>query len=380
MLIDIRDNDNIYVGCGSATPSFLLNKLLETKANNVKVYQLLPFGNLNYLKNTNVSHISLFNSNVNRKYINKNKNFMPVHFSQIPKLIKSKKISINVVFLEVSEEDENGFHSLGMSVECLPSAIDVAERIIVCVNKNVPKTIGYRIHKDKITQFFQSNNLLNLYEESNHLRTEEKEVADRVAEIIPSGSTIQTGVGSIPSLVLNRLHNKENLSLHTECLFDSAIGLLESQVAKNAICTLALGGNNLVKYINENKKVQFMPVEFVNDPNIIASKNIYAINSAISVDFLGQACSDSIGKDIYSGFGGIVDFMRGASYGDGLSILALTSKTKCGKLKFLKKISSPVTLTRADVDVIITENGLVDLRGTTIKQRSYLIKKVAGIK
>lgn len=378
--MNIRDNDNIYVAMASGTPSYLLNKLSKVKAKNLKIYHMLTFGNLDYLKNSSFSHISLFNGQNSRSYINDSGNFVPVHFSQIPRLMRIGRIPVDVVLLETSPPDENGFYSLGLSVECLPAAIEVANRVIVCVNKNVPRTNGYKLHPSKITEIFESDNELHLYENKKTIRPEELEVAHRVAELIPSGSTIQTGIGSVPSLVLNNLLNKKNIYIHTECLFDSAIDLLANGVAIGATCTLAMGGKKIIDYVDDNKNILFLPVDFVNDPKEIAKKNIYAINSAISIDFLGQCSSDCIGHQIYSGFGGIVDFMRGASCGGGLSILATTSKTNKGHFKFCEKLNSPVTLTRADVDVIVTEHGIADLRGTTMNERSKLIKKIAGLK
>jgi acyl-CoA hydrolase len=183
-------------------------------------------------------------------------------------------------------------------------------------------------------------------------------------------------VGSIPSLVLGRLSDKKNLYLHTECLFGSAADLIKCGAAKGATCTLAMGDKDLVDYVDDNSDVLFLPVDVVNDSHEIELKNMYAINSAISVDSFGQAACDYIGDQIYSGFGGIVDFMRGASCSDGLAILAMTSKTKNGRSKFCNQLSSPVTLTRADIDVVVTEIGTVDLRGANVDQRNKLIREV----
>jgi len=374
--MDIRSGDNVYVAMASGMPSYMLSKMAKMPIKNINVYHLLTFGQLDYLKNPDFNHISLFTHYNTRQYINETGNYIPVHFSQIPKLIRNRKIPIDVVLLEVSEADEYGFHSLGMSVECLPAAIESSNRVIACVNKFVPRTCGYKLHKSQITEILENDSKIHLYQNESFFRSEDLEVAQRVAQLIPSGATIQTGVGSIPSLVFKNLFDKKDIYIHTECLFESAVDLLESGVANGATCTLALGDDRLVKFVDNNQKIKFLPVDLVNSASEIASKNIYAINSATSIDFLGQATADYIDNQIYSGFGGIVDFMRGAASGDGLAILAMTSKTQRGISKICQRLQSPVTLTRADIDVIVTERGIVDLRGTTTKQRSVLIKEI----
>jgi 4-hydroxybutyrate CoA-transferase len=375
--MDIRNGDNVYVAMASGTPFTLLEMMYKLNIRDVSVYHLLTFGELKYIKNERFRHISLFTHHNTRDYVNQTDNYIPVNFSQIPKLIRSKKIPIDVVLIEVSEPNDLGYCSLGMSVECLPAAIISANRVIACVNKNVPKTYGYQIHINQISELHYIDKDIFLYEDKSFPSSEENEVAHRVSELIPSNCTVQTGVGAIPSLVLYHLQTRENIKIHTECFFDASMNLMLSGAAIEAKCTLAMGTQKLIDFLHNNNSVEVLDVEKINDPRIISDKNIYAINSSVSLDLLGQASCDYVGNNIYSGFGGILDFMRGASYGSGLAILAMTSRTKKSQSKICKRLNSPVTLTRADIDFIVTEYGTVDLRGTTSRDRCFLIKEIA---
>jgi 4-hydroxybutyrate CoA-transferase len=359
--MDIRNGDNVYVAMASGTPFSLLEMMYKLNIRDVSVYHLLTFGELKYIKNERFRHISLFTHHNTRDYVNQTDNYIP----------------IDVVLIEVSEPNDLGYCSLGMSVECLPAAIISANRVIACVNKNVPKTYGYQIHINQISELHYIDKDIFLYEDKSFPSSEENEVAHRVSELIPSNCTVQTGVGTIPSLVLYHLQSKKNIKIHTECFFDASMNLMLSGAATEAKCTLAMGTQKLIDFLDNNNSVEILDVEKINDPRIISDKNIYAINSSVSLDLLGQASCDYVGNNIYSGFGGILDFMRGASYGSGLAILAMTSRTKKGQSKICKRLNSPVTLTRADIDFIVTEYGTVDLRGTTSRDRCFLIKEIA---
>jgi len=295
-----------------------------------------------------------------------------------------------VALIQVSPPDKHGYCSLGVSVEATLAAISNAKHVIAQINSFMPRTHGDGIiHISELDTFVEDN--LPLVElQIPTPNADAQKIGNYIAELIEDRSTLQLGIGVIPNAVLARLHNHKDLGLHTEMLSDGVIDLiLEDVINSNykkvnpgrALATFALGTKRLYDYIDDNPFIEMRAADYVNDvANIKQNPKMVAINSAIEVDLTGQVCADSIGKNIYSGVGGQMDFIRGASLSEGgKAIIALPSTTNNGASRivpFLKQGAGVVT-TRAHVQYIITEFGVANLYGKTIQQRVKALINIA---
>lgn len=392
----VKSGDRVYVQAAAATPTVLTKALTDRaeELRNVEICHLHTEGEALYA-NPDLSesfHVNSFfiGANVRHTLKSGNGSYTPVFLSELPLLFRKKVLHLDVVFIHVSPPDQHGYCSLGTSVEATVAAVENAKVVIAQVNKNMPRTFGDGIlHVSEIDYLVEVD--VPIYaNEVVPFSIEEEKIGAYIASLIEDKSTLQMGIGSIPNAALSKLTNHKNLGLHTEMFSDGVIDLIENNVINcnyksvsrgRALATFLMGSKRLYDFVNDNPFIEMKESSFVNDTAKIRKNNrMVAINSAIEVDLTGQVCADSIGAKMYSGVGGQMDFIRGASLSEGgKAIIALPSITKRGESRivpYLKQGAGVVT-TRAHVHYIITENGIADLYGKTLKQRAIEMVKIA---
>lgn len=316
--------------------------------------------------------------------------YIPVFLSEMPLLFKRGILPIDVAMISVSPPDKHGFCSLGSSVDITLSAIKAAKCVIAEVNPNIPRThgAGY-IHFSQIHYAIEVNTPVYEVKAKPIMETEQK-IGRYIAELVEDGATLQMGIGAIPDAVLAELGNHKQLGVHTEMFSDGVIDLVEKgvitgenkEVLPNVITAcFAMGSKRLYDFIDDNPSVLFKESSYTNDTaRIRRNPKVTAINSAIEIDLTGQVCADSIGTKQFSGVGGQMDFIRGASLSEGgKPIIAMPSVTKNGesKLVSLLKPGASVTTTRAHVHYVVTENGVAYLYGKNLRQRAKALIEIA---
>lgn len=392
----VKSNDRVYVQAAAATPT-VLTKALANRASelrNVEVCHLHTEGDAPYA-NPSLSdsfHVNSFFIGANVRHTLKagNGSYTPVFLSELPHLFRKKVLLIDVAFIHVSPPDKHGYCSLGVSVEATVAAIENAKIVIAQVNTQMPRTFGDGIlHESEIDYLVEVNEPIFSHEPTPFSKEEEK-IGEYVASLIEDQSTLQMGIGSIPNAALSKLKNHKDLGLHTEMFSDGVIDLIESDVINcnykgtlrgRVLATFLIGSKRLYDFVSDNPFIEMKESSMVNDTaRIRKNPKMVAINSAIEVDVTGQVCADSIGANMYSGVGGQMDFIRGASLSEGgKAIIALPSLTKRGESRivpYLKQGAGVVT-TRSHVQYIITENGIANLYGKTLKQRIDEMVKIA---
>ncbi len=392
----VKSGDRVYIQMGAAAPQSLINALTRrhTELRNVEICHLHIEGEAPYadpaLKDS--FHVNSFfiGKNVRHTIQAGNGSYTPVFLSELPLLFKYGVIPLDVAFIHVSPPDKHGYCSLGVTVGATLAAIDAAKHVIAQINPQMPRTHGAGlIHISELDSFVEVDEPIPEHIPGTPSEIEEK-IGDYVASLIEDKSTLQMGIGNIPNAVLSRLHNHKNLGLHTEMFSDGVIDLILKDVINGnykkvdrgrALATFLMGSKRLYDYVDDNPFVELREADYVNDTNIIRqNKRMVAINSAIEIDVTGQVCADSIGTKLYSGVGGQMDFVRGASLSKGgKAIIALPSVTKKGISRivpFLKPGAGVVT-TRAHVHYVVTEYGIADLYGKTIRQRVHALASIA---
>jgi acyl-CoA hydrolase len=293
--------------------------------------------------------------------------------------------------IHVSPPDKHGFCSLGTSVDVAKSAVKHAKRIIAQVNPNMPRTHGDGfIHKSRLDAMVEVHDTLPVVNYSERASESERIIGNKIAELIEDRSTLQMGIGAIPDAVLQSLGHCKDLGIHTKMFSDGIIELIKSGVVTNAykkkhrgktVSSFALGTHKLYQFIDDNPAFAFLEADYVNDGRVIRSNpKVVAINSAIEIDITGQVCSDSIGTYQFSGVGGQMDFIRGASLSEGgKPIIAISSVTKKGDSKIVPylKQGAGVVSTRAHVHYVVTEYGVAYLYGKNLHQRAIALMNIA---
>lgn len=384
----VKSNDKIYIQAAAAVPSVLVEALASRheELRNVEICQLhtegdAPYANPELAESFHVNSFFI-GRNVRHTLHAGNGSYTPVFLSELPLLFKRNIVDINVALIHVSVPDKHGYCSLGVSVEATLAAIDNADYVIAQVNKQMPRTFGDGIiHVTEINAFVEVDVPLPAFPVTEPSDVETK-IGDYIAELIEDRSTLQMGIGSIPNAVLTRLHNHKDLGLHTEMFSDGVIDLILKDVINGnykgvnpgrALATFLMGSQRLYDYVNDNPFVEMRSSDYVNDVSVIKQNpKMVAINSAVEVDVTGQVCADSIGSKMYSGVGGQMDFIRGASLSEGgKAIIALPSVTKHGISRIVPtlKPGAGVVTTRAHVHYVVTEYGVANLYGKTIKER-----------
>lgn len=392
----VQSGNRIYVQAAAATPTVLTKALAEraSELRNVEVCHLHTEGEAAYaapeLKDS--FHVNSFfiGKNVRHTLTAGNGSYTPVFLSEIPSLFRKNILPLDVVFIHVTPPDSHGYCSLGVSVEATKAAIENAKIVIAQVNPQMPRTFGDSVMSFSSIDYVVEVNTPIYGHGTGEISQQEELIGGFVASLVEDESTLQMGIGSIPNAALKKLVNHKNLGLHTEMFSDGVIDLIESGVincrykgvTKNrALATFLIGSQRLYDFVNDNPFISMRESSFVNDTAVIRrNPKMVAINSAIEVDITGQVCADSIGAKMYSGVGGQMDFIRGASLSEGgKAIIALPSVTKSGDSKivpFLKQGAGVVT-TRANVHHVVTEYGIADLYGKTLRQRATAMTNIA---
>ncbi|MDR3668448.1 MAG: acetyl-CoA hydrolase/transferase C-terminal domain-containing protein [Ignavibacteriaceae bacterium] len=390
----IKSHDKILIHSNCAFPSIIVEAMVRRKdeLEQVELYHALTVGELPYLRpgmEGHFIHNATFIGGNSREAVQDGRaDFIPIFLSEIPLLFKNGKIKLDVALIHVSPPDEHGFCSYGVEVGLTKTGAESASIVIAQVNKNMPRTLGDSfIHVSKIKYMVEVDEEISELPQSVEVNSNMQNVYSRIGQniagLIEDGSTLQLGIGAIPDAVLGFLYNKKALGIHTELFSDGVIGLVEAGIITNEMKTIhpgkiiagfVLGTKKLYNFIHNNPQIEFHRQEYVNDPFVI-SKNykMVAINSAIEVDLTGQVCSDSIGTKLFSGFGGQLDFIRGAARSEGgKPIIALPSTTKNNTVSkivpFLKQGAGVVT-SRGDVHYVVTEFGVAQLFGKCVRER-----------
>jgi acetyl-CoA hydrolase len=398
----IKSNQRIFLTGNVSVPQKCLAALVEYAPNleNVEICQALTIGPADYVKPEMEGHLrvnTLFiSANVRKAVQDGRADFTPVLLSEFPLLFKRGILPLDAAIIHVSPPDEHGFCSLGVEVGLTKSPAESAKIIIAEVNQQMPRTLGDSfIHVSRLNYLVPVNYPIPemaMSEEGNSDVVEK--IAGHISDLIPDGATMQLGIGAIPDAVLKYLHNKKDLGVHSELFSDGVIDLVNEGVLTNARKTLhqgkiiagfMLGTRNLYEWADDNPLIEFHRTEYVNDPFVIAqNERMVAINSAIEVDLTGQVCADSIGPKLYSGVGGQLDFIYGASRSKGgVPIIALPSTTTLRDGTLVSRVASMlkqgagVVTSRNHVRYVVTEYGVADLYGKTIRQRAQQLIKIA---
>ncbi|MCR5862787.1 4-hydroxybutyrate CoA-transferase [Flavobacterium sp. J372] len=392
----IQSNTRIYVQAAAATPSILTKALAERagELRNVEVCHLHTEGDAPYAdpQLADSFHVNSFfiSKNVRHTLAAGNGSYTPVFLSELPNLFRRNIIALDAAFIHVSPPDSHGYCSLGVSVEATLAAIENCKLVIAQVNPQMPRTFGDSIiHISRINYAVEADVPIHL-QHAVAVSETEGQIGKFVASLIDDKSTLQMGIGSIPNAVLANLGNHKDLGLHTEMFSDGVIDLIEKGVVNGrykgigkgrVLATFLIGTKRLYDFVDDNPFIEMRESSYVNDTALIRrNPKMVAINSAIEVDITGQVCADSIGMKMYSGVGGQMDFIRGASLSDGgKAIIALPSVTKAGASRivpFLKQGAGVVT-TRAHAQYVVTEYGIAELYGRTLKQRVKALIDIA---
>lgn len=392
----VKSNDRVFFQGAAMTPNLLISTLCDRyrELNNVEIVHIHTQGEAKYSEPPHTDAFRLLSCFVGdnvRKGVNTlHGDYLPVFLSEIHWLFRRNILPLDVAFIQVSPPDKHGFCSLGLSVDVTLPAIQTAKKVVALVNPNVPRTHGDGIiHINNIDYGVEVETPIYASELGNPTEVEEI-IGKNVASLIEDGATLQMGIGNMPNAVLHNLHNHRRLGIHTEMFSDGILPLVEKgiitgedKLVKNGkiVTSFAMGTKKLYDFLDDNPNVHFKEAAYTNDTAIIRrNPKVTAINSAIEIDLTGQVCADSIGMYQYSGVGGQMDFIRGASLSEGgKPIIAMPSTTNKGISKiapFLKEGAS-VTTTRAHVHYVVTEYGVVNLFGKGLEQRARALISIA---
>jgi acyl-CoA hydrolase len=387
----------VWIQSGCGTPSVLVDALVARAhaLRDVEIVHMMTLGSAEYTRPEYAGHFrhrGLFlGPNVREAIAAGRADYTPIFLSEIEGLFENGTLPLDVVLMQVSPPDAHGFVTLGTTVDCTLTALRSAPIVIAEVNRQMPRTHGdTAVHISRISAIVETDRpLLELHPEPPtelHMR-----VARRVVALIPDGATLQTGIGAISDAVLQCLDDKHDLGIHTEMCPDGVIDLMERGVINGerktlhrgkAVATFVLGTRRLFEYIDENPSFEFRSISYVNDPFVVAqNERMVAINGALQVDLTGQVCADSLGTRPYSGFGGQIDFIRGAARSKGgVPIIALPSTARGGTVSRIVPVLEPgagVVTSRADVHYVVTEHGTANLHGKSLRERALALIAIA---
>ena len=388
---------NIFIGSGAAEPVKLVEELVAQSlrfADNTIVH-ILTLGPAPYVKPEHADrfrHNAFFiGPNVREAVHEGRADYTPIFLSQVPSMIRSRRVPVDVAFIQTSPPDSFGFVNLGVSVDVVLSAVESASLVIAEINPEMPVIHGAGfIPMDQIDGLVQGENTLpDLQREP--LDEISLEIGRNVASLVDDGSTLQVGIGQIPDACLKALEDKKDLGVWSEMFSDGVIDLIENgnitgrykTIHPNKVsASFAFGSNHLYEFVDRNPTFTFHPSDYINDPTRVARQHkMVAINGALQIDLTGQVCADSIGTKFYSGIGGQVDFIRGASMSPGgKPILALPSTAKDGQVSRIVASLDPgagVVTSRGDVEYVVTEYGVADLQGRSIRDRAMALISIA---
>ncbi len=394
----IKSGDQIYVQCAAATPEVLLQALVDRAEDlhDVGIAHLHCEGPGPHLAPEMAPHFrhrALFIGPNARKAVNEGRaDYVPVFLSDVPELFASGVLPLDAVFVNVTPPDAHGFCSLGVSVEAMHAAIDAAKTVIVQLNRAMPRTLGESfIHVSQIDLAVEVDEPVHEVAKPA-IGDVERRIGQFIADLVKDGATLQFGIGAIPTATAEFLVDKKDLGIHTEMFTDAVVDLVEAGVitgdrkARNRgklVAAFMMGTRKLYEFVNDNPMVEMRPVDFTNDTHVIRSfTNMTAINSAIEVDLTGQVVADSIGHRLYSGIGGQMDFIRGAALAPGgRPIIALPSSAgadgSVSRIAPALKEGGGVVTTRAHVGAVVTEWGVAELWGKSLRERAAAMIAIA---
>lgn len=391
----IKSGHRVFIHTAAAAPQQLI-KAMTARARelrSVEVVHLHTEGEAPYIKPEYAqsfhANCLFIGPNARAAVASGEADYIPVFLSEVPALFYKNILPLNVALIQVSPPDRHGFCSLGVSVDVSRAAVHVAHQVVAQINHHMPRTHGDGlIHISKIDYAVEVSDPLP--ELGAHQLTEvEIAIGQNCADLIDDGATLQTGIGAIPTATLAALGQHKDLGLHTEMFSDGVIDLVEKGVLTGEqkrihpgkmVSSFVMGSRRLYEFIDDNPTIALLDVAYVNDTAVIRrNPRVTAINSAIEVDLTGQVCADSIGATLYSGVGGQMDFIRGASLSEGgKPIIALPSRTSKGESRIVPmlKPGAGVVTTRAHVQYVVTEHGVANLYGRNLRQRA---KDLIGI-
>lgn len=393
----IKSGNRVVVGHACGSPEVLLKALMNNRdaLRNVEIVHMVSMGASEYCMpgmEKHFVHNSLFAGATSRKAIHDGRACFTIsHFSQIPRLFIEKILPVDVTLCMVSQPDEHGFCSFGVSVDYTKPAAESSNLVIAEVTPNMPRTLGDAfIHVSDIDYIVECDSkpvILQL----PRLTENDKKIGGNIAELIQDGDTLQLGIGSVPDAILEFLKHKKDLGIHTEMFSDGVVDLVEAGVITCArknfqpgkmVASFFMGTEKLYKFIHNNPMVQMFPINITNNPAIIAQNdNMVSVNSTLQMDLTGQAASESIGYKQFSATGGQADFVRGASWSKGgRSILAFHSTASGGRISRIVSHldeGTVVTTTRSDIHYVVTECGIADLRGKSVPERARALIHIA---
>lgn len=394
----IRSGNRLVLGHAAGIPTDLVDAMVANHAayRDVEVVHMFCLGEGHYMDPEMAPHFrhnALFVGPNARKAVEEGRaDFIPVFFHEIPRLFVDGTLPVDVAMVLLSRPNDEGYCSFGISSDYSKPACEAAKVILAEVNPNMPFIAGgdNLIHVSKLTHIVESSH--PIYElPAGKMGEVEKAIGMHCAELVPDGATLQLGIGSIPDAVLLQLKGKKDLGIHTEMFSDGVLELVESGVITGRcktlhpgkmVATFLMGSRKLYDFVDRNEDVLMFPCDYVNDPTVIAQNyRMVSINSCLEIDLQGQVVSDSIGLRQYSGVGGQVDYVRGASMSkDGISIMAMPSTAAKGTVSkivpFLTQ-GAAVTTSRNDVDYVVTEFGVAKLRGRSLRQRAQALIEIA---
>lgn len=394
----IKSGDHVHISSVSTTPIALIDAMVERgkkgELKDVFIHHLHTEGAMSYASKEfdGIFQADQFFVGANmRKHTQEGyADYIPCFLSDTQALYRRGQLPCNVVLMQCSVPDAHGFVSMGTSVDTLPAALECNPIVIACINKFMPRTFGDSfLHVSEIDYLCEFD--APLYEGHYTAPTAEEELIGKYcAELIDDGACLQMGIGSIPNAVLSQLKNHKDLGIHTEMFADGLLPLYESGVVtgKNKaidkgkiVTTFCMGSQKVYDFVDLNPAILVKAVEYTNDPFVIAQNpKVTSINSALQIDLTGQVCADSIGTRFFSGVGGQVDFVYGASRSKGgISMIAMQSITNKGisKIAPTLDLGAGVVTSRPNVEYIVTEWGAVNLRGKSMQQRAALLTSIA---
>jgi acyl-CoA hydrolase len=392
----IKSGDTVFIHGVAQAPQLLIDAMVARapELENVRIVHIHHEAEAPYVK---PEYEGIFRcesffvgANVRKATMQGLADYIPVFLSEIPGLIRKGIVNIDVALMNVSPPDKHGYVSLGSSVDMAVAAVQCAKHVIAQANSKVPRVfVDGSMHMRHFDTFVEHDSDIIEVPVPQPTQTEDK-IADYVASLVEDGATMQMGIGGIPNAVLTKLENHKNLGIHTEMFSDGVIPLVEKGVINNTakkvvpgqiVSSFIMGSKKVYDFLHDNPQIAMMDCSFVNDVRIIRrNPKVTAINSAIEIDLTGQVCADSIGTKHYSGVGGQIDFIRGASYSrGGKPIIAISSQTGKGISKIVPtlKQGAGVVSTRANVHYVITEFGIAYLYGQPMKDRARRMIKIA---
>ena len=393
----VKSGDRVVIGHACGEPLALVDALVARAGDlrDVEINHMVAMGKGEYCRPEcaeSFFHKSLFVGASTREAVRDGRgDYVPVFFSEIPKLFTEGYLSPDVVLMQVSPPDKHGFCSFGISVDYTKPAAQVAKTVVAQVNLNMPRTHGDSfIHVSKLDLIVEAGTpIIELSPPA--IGEVEQAIGQNIAGLVEDGSCLQLGIGAIPDAVLLFLHEKNDLGIHSEMFSDGVVELYEQGVVTNRcksvhpdkmVATFLMGTRRLYDFVDDNPIVNMFPVNYVNDPVVIGQNDrVVAINSALEVDLQGQVAADSMGPMQFTGIGGQVDFMRGAARSrGGKAIIALPATAKKGTVSRIVPClatGAAVTPMRADVDYVVTEYGVAHLRGKGLRERARVLVDIA---